>query len=239
MYNSNILVILLLVGTFFTSTITMLPAAYSERGDDDGRSGDENKQNVDDSSAGEISDCDYNEFEEIVVENSCVSIAATDENIVREGGTPTPDGDGGTPPPEDAELSVTKTVSCSSHLGAPSNEAVCNFALASDNFPDPSDYQITVTGNNLDPSNFVGSESPEVVSIGPGEYTVSEILADTSALQQGLGASFIDNRSVFEGDCINSFGGTTSTTGTIAAGQSQECNIGNEINIFGGTVPGD
>jgi hypothetical protein len=141
---------------------------------------------------------------------------------------------------EDAQLSVTKTLNC--NFGGdsfPSGVAVCDFALASDNFPDPSDYQITVTGNNPDPSRFAGSESPVVVSIGPGEYTVSETLADTSALQQELDASFIDTRSVFTGDCINSFGGTTSTTGTIAAEESQECNIGNEITIFDGTVPQD
>jgi hypothetical protein len=209
-------VVLLMAGTLLTTTAvtTMVPAAYAGGDNDDG-----NQQKAEDDSSAGIADCDRNNVEE--ARFLCIAIAANDVEIEE----------------EIAQLSVTKTVSCSSHLGAPSNEAVCNFALASDNFPDPSDYQITVTGNNLDPSSFAGSESPEVVSIGPGEYTVSEILADTSALQQELGASFIDNRSVFEGDCINSFGGTTSTTGTIAAGQSQECNIGNEINIFGGTVP--
>jgi len=201
---------LVLITILTTSTLTTI-AAYA--------GGDSNKQKAEDDSSSAIADCDDNEVEQAGFD--CIAIAANDIEIEE----------------EIAQLSVTKTVTCSSHLGAPSNEAVCNFALASDNFPDPSDYQITVTGNNLDPSSFAGSESPEVVSIGPGEYTVSEILADTSALQQELGASFIDNRSVFEGDCINSFGGTTSTTGTIAAGQSQECNIGNEINIFGGTVP--
>jgi hypothetical protein len=187
--------------------------------------GDGNRQKAEDDSSAGIADCDRNNVEE--ARFLCIAIAANDVEIETQEEEP----------PEIAQLSVTKTVSCSSHLGAPSNVAVCNFALASDNFPDPSDYQIAVTGNNPDPSSFAGSESPEVVSIGPGGYTVSEILADTSGLQQELGASFIDNRSVFEGDCINSFGGTTSTTGTIAAGQSQECNIGNEINIFGGTVP--
>jgi hypothetical protein len=34
------------------------------------------------------------------------------------------------------------------------------------------------------------------------------------------------------------WGGTMSTTGTIATGQSQECNIANEITIIGGTIPG-
>ena len=216
-----LVVVLLMAGTLLTTTAvtTMVPAAYAEEDNDDG-----NKQKAEDDASAGIADCDRNNVEEARL--LCIAIAANDVEIETE------------PPEEEiAQLSVTKTVSCSSHLGAPSNEAVCNFALASDNFPDPSDYQITVTGNNLDPSSFAGSESPEVVSIGPGEYTVSEILADTSAIQQELGASFIDNRSVFEGDCINSFGGTTSTTGTIAAGQSQECNIGNEINIFGGTVP--
>jgi hypothetical protein len=204
-------VVLLMAGTLLTSTAAtkMVPAAYAD-----------NKQKAEDDSAAAIADCDDNEVEQAGFD--CIAIAANDVEIEE----------------EIAQLSVTKTVTCSSHLGAPDNAAVCNFALASDNFPEPSDYQISVTGNNPDPSSFTGSESPEVVSIGPGEYTVSETLADTSALQQELGASLIDNRSVFEGDCINSFGGTTSTTGTIAAGQSQECNIGNEINIFDGTVPG-
>ncbi|HYZ94707.1 MAG TPA: hypothetical protein VE566_03015 [Nitrososphaeraceae archaeon] len=92
MHNSNILVILLLVGTFFTSTITMLPAAYSERGDDDGRSGDENKQKVEDDSAGAIADCDENEVERD--DFDCIAAAATEESEVGtgDGGTPTPDG---------------------------------------------------------------------------------------------------------------------------------------------------
>src|ERR671921_1573798 len=93
MHNSNILVILLLVGTFFTSTITMLPAAYSERGDDDGRSGDENKQKVEDDSEGAIADCDENEVER--ADFDCIATAATEESEVGtgDGGTPTP------PPP--------------------------------------------------------------------------------------------------------------------------------------------
>jgi hypothetical protein len=207
----------MIAGTLLTTTAvtTMVPAAYAG-GENDV---DGNKQKAEDESAAAIADCDENEVEQAGFD--CIAIAASDVE---------------TEPPE-TELSVTKTVNCNFFAGSPSGEAVCNFALASDNFPEPSDYQITVTGNNPDPSSFAGSESPVVVSIGPGEYTVSETLADTSALQQELGASFIDNRSVFTGDCINSFGGTTSTTGTIAAGQSQECNIGNEITIFEGTVP--
>src|SRR5918992_6007634 len=98
MHNSNILVILLLVGTFFTSTITMLPAAYSERGDDDGRSGDENKQKVEDDSAGAIADCDENEVERD--DFDCIAAAATEESEVGtgDGGTPTPDGPPDGPP---------------------------------------------------------------------------------------------------------------------------------------------
>ena len=119
MYNSNILVILLLVGTFFTSTITMLPAAYSERGDDDGRSGDENKQKVVDHSVGNIADCDQywigKEFEDTEFQNEqiqeCIA-SATREGVIRDRETPTPDGDGGTPqpPPPPIPFTISGTV---------------------------------------------------------------------------------------------------------------------------------
>jgi hypothetical protein len=124
--------------------------------------------------------------------------------------------------------------------GNPSDDAVCNWALASSpNSIEPSDYQITVTGNNPEPSSFAGSETPVEVSIGPGEYTVSETLADLNALQQELNAGAASTLSVFTGDCNQANQAESEATGTIAAGESQQCNIQNEIFFFAGTVPGD
>ena len=143
--------------------------------------------------------------------------------------------------PEDTQLSVTKTMTCVSISGNPDDDAVCDWALASSpNFVEPSDFQITVAGNNPDPSSFAGSETPEVVSIGPGDYTVSETRPDTSALQQELNTPVVNFGETFSvsGDCIQNQAEDTAT-GTIAAGQSQECNVLNQIFIFAGTVPQD
>jgi hypothetical protein len=143
------------------------------------------------------------------------------------------------PEPEDAQLSVTKTVTCVSISGIPDDDAVCNWALAeSPNSIEPSDFQIMVAGNNPVPSSFAGSENPEAVSIGPGDYTISETRPDTSVLQQELNTQVVNFGDSFfvSGDCVLNQAGDTAT-GTIAAGQSQECNIINQIFIFAGTVP--
>jgi hypothetical protein len=113
----------------------MVPAAYGGGDNDHG-----NNQKAEDDSAAAIADCDENEIEQAGFD--CIAIAANDVEIE-----------------EIAHLSVTKTVTCNSAQSSPDNAAVCNFALASDNFPDPSDYQITVTGNNLDPSSLFVANS--------------------------------------------------------------------------------
>jgi hypothetical protein len=143
------------------------------------------------------------------------------------------------PEPEDAQLVVSKTVTCVSISGIPDDDAVCNWVLAeSPNSIEPSDFQIMVAGNNPVPSSFAGSETPEAVSIGPGDYTVSESRPDTSVLQQELNTQVVNFGDSFfaSGDCVLNQAENTAT-GTIAAGQSQDCNIINQIFIFGGTVP--
>ena len=233
MNNNTIFVIILLVSTFLTSTLTMLPAAHAGGGDDDDhdKRGDSNKQRVEEDGAGAIADCDWNDIEES--DFRCIASAATDEGIIRDDGGTTPP-----PPPEDAELSVTKTITCLSISGTPDDDAVCNWALeSSPNAIEPSDYQITVTDNNPEPSSFAGSETPVEVSIGPGEYTVSETLADLSTLQQELDAGAASTLSLFRGNCNQPDQAEPVATGTIAAGQSQECNIENSIFFFEGRVP--
>jgi hypothetical protein len=139
---------------------------------------------------------------------------------------------------ESATLFVAKTVRCQSISGNPSNDAVCNYAInQSPNFPDASDYPITVTGNNPDPSNFPGSTPPVEVSIEAGDYSVSEVLFSTASLQRELGATSIVTSATFTGDCIEDDPFSQSAEGTIAAGESQTCNIDNLIIINGGTVP--
>ena len=59
------------------------------------------------------------------------------------------------PPPETATLSVCKEMASGS-LGAPNN------------------FAFTVTGNGPEPDEFLGDANCVEVSIGPGEYAVSE-----------------------------------------------------------------
>jgi hypothetical protein len=101
MNNTTIFAIFLLVGTFLTSTITMLPAAYAGGGDGDDNNdkrGDGNKQRVEDEGAGAIADCDWNDIEES--DFQCIAAAATDEGIIRDDGGTTP------PPPPDVSFTV-------------------------------------------------------------------------------------------------------------------------------------
>jgi hypothetical protein len=77
-------------------------------------------------------------------------------------------------------------------------------------------FQITVTGNNPQPSTFtIASGDEKSVSLGHGTYTITEQPPDSSLI---LFVTFI-------GDCNKS--GPFTATGTIAAGESQNCIIHN------------
>ena len=102
-------------------------------------------------------------------------------------------GNGTTPPPTSptGTLTVVKEVVCRANGGTPNEAAVCAFAVNSPNFPEPSDYQITVTGNNPSPPNFQGISTGTPVTIGPGAYTVDETIASTAAIQTELHATSV------------------------------------------------
>src|SRR5918992_4206461 len=140
---------MLVVITILTS-LTTIAAAYAG-GDDDGRSGDENKQKVEDDSAGAIADCDENEVER--ADYDCIAAPATEESEVGtgDGGTPTPDGPPEEEPPETATLSVCKDV----------RDPTSTF--------EPEDFEFTVTGNSPVPDRFPGDNEDGCVdvTIGP------------------------------------------------------------------------
>jgi hypothetical protein len=142
---------------------------------------------------------------------------------------------------EPGTLTVFKEVECRAVGGTPTPDAVCAFALASPNFPQSSDYPITVSGNNPDPSNFDGSASGTSVSIGPGEYVITEELASTAALQSDFqSVTSLITTTTAEGDCTPNFNVNNvfeDATGTMTSGGSQECTIVNTITITGGVVP--
>jgi hypothetical protein len=81
-------------------------------------------------------------------------------------------------------------------------------------------FQITVTGNNPQPSTFtIASGDEKSVSLGHGTYTITE---QTPEIPDNSVLLFV----TFHGDCNKS--GPFTATGTIAAGESQNCIIQNQ-----------
>ena len=140
-----------------------------------------------------------------------------------------------TPSPNGA-LTVVKQVVCRSNGGSPSDAAVCAFAENSANFPQPSSYQITVTGSNPFPINLSWKLPRNPSYSWSCTYTVGETLATTSALQTEMSATSITTDSVFSGDCNEQAPPSQTATGSITAGTSETCGIVNEITITGGEV---
>ena len=121
----------------------------------------------------------------------CIAIAASDTEIETE------------PPEESATLSVCKEMSSSSAFGF-----------------EPDDYAFTVTGNNPSPAQFVGSANCVDVTIGPGEFVVSECFVPGGGFTLTLS---IDPTS----ESMRTSG--LSATGEIQAGETQECTFINTV----------
>jgi hypothetical protein len=87
--------------------------------------------------------------------------------------------------------------------------SVCKEVRFADFSPDQFDF--TVTGNNPDPVEFEGDNSDGCVdvTIGPGEYTVTEAPSELAT--------------DIEGDCVQDPNIGTIATGEIQAGETQEC----------------
>ena len=123
-----------------------------------------------------------------------------------------------------ATLAVTKTVTCipNDNFG-PAAEA-CQFILS--NAP-PSSFNIVITGNNPNPPEFLGSSVPVVVTLGAGDYEITEEVPIVS-FPDGASITLTTN---FAGDCrdVNPNNPqSTEATGTIQAGESQICDISND-----------
>jgi hypothetical protein len=104
------------------------------------------------------------------------------------------------PPPETATLSVCKKMTINS-LGRPDQ------------------FTFTVTGNGPEPAQFLGDPNCVEVTIGPGEYAVSEVNMAGGAL---ISVSI-------EGQCIQDPNNRLRATGEIQAGETQECRFTNFV----------
>jgi hypothetical protein len=120
----------------------------------------------------------------------CIAVAASDIDVESE--------------PDTATLSVCKDIR----------------GFNSEGFV-PSDFSFTVTGNNPSPSQFQGDNADGCVdvTIGPGEYTIAEILPSSSG----------PILTTTMGDCLSSRTSETTATGTIESGQTQTCRFINDV----------
>ena len=144
-------------------------------------------------------------------------------------------------PPSTGSLSVTKTVTCTPAIASlqPACAAIINGTGLPAGQITPDEFNITVTGNNPNPSSFNGSSTAVVVTLDPGPYNVTDIGYPSSS--QALSAviaqfptitSIVPNI-IFTGNCDQILGASQTATGTIAAGDSQTCNIQNAFIING------
>jgi len=130
-----------------------------------------------------------------------------------------------TEPEPTATLAVTKTTRCDPD----DSDAALEACGAIENAISPDEFNIVVTGNEPDPDEFPGSNTPPgvVVTLGAGDYQVTEELPNLPILPPGVSVS---RTTTFAGNCADVDPSNTQSivaAGTIEAGESQICDIDN------------
>ncbi|HKR73011.1 MAG TPA: hypothetical protein VJR94_02750 [Candidatus Nitrosocosmicus sp.] len=137
-----------------------------------------------------------------------------------------------------ATINVTKTVRCDSSLGIPSDDSVCQFVLTN---VESGQFSLGVSGNTSDSTSFRGSSNGTIISVSPGNYTVTENQYDTMDLENQLGENAIVSViTETNGDCIGQFNQVDSfqeATGIVEAGQNHSCEIINTLSVNQGSSP--
>jgi hypothetical protein len=143
-----------------------------------------------------------------------------------------------TPIPPTTTLTVIKQITCEDEI-----EGDCDDLLE---LITEDDFRFQVEGNNPDPSTtFPGSPSETVVTLGPGDFNVTEIISSDEE-REGI-VTFIQTHpdrfvipdTLFSGDCTFSEAFNNNgdlfllANGTIAAGESQTCIATNAYEILG------
>ena len=143
------------------------------------------------------------------------------------------------PEPSKASLKVIKNVTCTYLEPGQLNPQLACGRLVEEITEDQ--FLIEVTNDNPVPSQFNGSESGTIVTLGAGNYIVSETI-DASVEEdiEDLEDEFFDETNInyeidgpittFTGDCIP-VNADSEATGTIRAGESQTCEIENHFEI--------
>ncbi len=160
--------------------------------------------------------------------NVCVNVNDNEQTKVTPPGTP--------PEEETATLLVTKTVACEdnrdSGLSAQQELNLCTLVTTA---IQESLFIIDVTDTDPVPTQFPGSVAGTSVTLGPGNYVVEEtpneaaieaIIDDIEGLD---GFQITGPVATFSPDCTQS--DDFEATGSIAAGESETCNIVNTFQV--------
>ena len=139
---------------------------------------------------------------------------------------------------QQASVTVSKIVRCDSSLGIPSDDSVCQFVLEN---VDANQFNLVVTGNNPNITGFQGSANGTNISVGHGNYTVSETPFDTMDIENQLGeTAIVTVLTDSNGDCTSQFNQVDTfqdAKGMISNNQLQSCEIINTINVNQGASP--
>jgi hypothetical protein len=149
------------------------------------------------------------------------------------------------PEPTTGTLTVTKQFTCNE--GQIPNSISIQQAVSPcqvvEELINEDDYIINVEGNNPSPSQFPGSSTGTDVTLGPGDYVITEPFPNTG-IERILFTQFPNIVAigffgpVFTGDCTSeTIGFLTRGIGTIEAGESQTCNLSNSIIIEQQSTP--
>lgn len=139
---------------------------------------------------------------------------------------------------QQASVTVTKIVRCDSSLGIPSDDSVCQFVLEN---VDSNQFNLVVTGNSPNITSFQGSANGTNISVGPGNYTVSETPFDTMDIENQLGeTAIVTILTDSNGDCTSQYNQVDTfqeAKGMISNNELQSCEIINTINVNQGASP--
>lgn len=139
---------------------------------------------------------------------------------------------------ETSIVSLKKNVKCESSLGLPSDEQVCKFIL---NNVKPSQFIISIKGNNSSIMNIPGSDIGTNITLNSGLYVITEQPFDTTDIESMLGGTATMNTKTDAfGDCspsYNLFDEFQNITGYIKSGEYKHCTIINTIGIKEGDAP--
>jgi hypothetical protein len=137
-----------------------------------------------------------------------------------------------------ASINITKNVQCDSSLGIPSDDSVCQFVLTN---VDAGQFSLEVLANQSNSTSFQGSSNGTIISVFPGNYTVTEDPFDPMDIENQLGENAIVTvLSDANGDCTGQFDQLDTfqqASGSVQAGETHSCEIINTISVSQGASP--